>query len=78
MGGRRNLLLATYIVNILEWKKMIKDEYLGDGVYASFDGYHIWLAANHHNNKVIALEPPVMLALRNYEKKIKDHMNEKA
>lgn len=22
--------------------------YLGDGVYATFDGYGIWLTANHH------------------------------
>jgi hypothetical protein len=35
-------------------------DYLGDGVYASFDGYMIWLAANHHENKVIALEPEVL------------------
>ena len=37
----------------------MKDAYLGDGVYASFDGYQIWLAASDHYNKVIALEPPV-------------------
>jgi hypothetical protein len=23
------------------------DEYLGDGVYASFDGFQVWLAVNH-------------------------------
>ncbi len=39
------------------------DEHLGDGVYASFDGYQIWLAANDHRNKVVALEPTVMRAL---------------
>lgn len=33
--------------------------YLGDGVYLSFDGYQLWLAANHHENRVIALEPGV-------------------
>jgi hypothetical protein len=37
--------------------------YIGDGVYASFDGYQIWLAANHHENKVVALEPEVMNSL---------------
>ena len=31
-----------------------KDVYLGDGVYASFDGFQIWLAVNHHENKVSA------------------------
>ena len=33
--------------------------HLGDGVYLSFDGYQLWLAANHHENRVIALEPGV-------------------
>jgi len=37
--------------------------HLGDGVYASFDGYQIWLAANDHRNKVVALEPQVVMAL---------------
>jgi hypothetical protein len=40
--------------------------YLGDGVYASFDGYHVWLAVNDHNNKVVALEPEVFEALVSY------------
>ena len=47
---------------------MIKHSYLGDGVYASFDGYQIWLAANSHENRVIALEPAVMEALCRYAK----------
>ena len=37
--------------------------YIGDGVYVSFDGYQIWLAANDHRNKVVALEPGVLEAL---------------
>jgi len=45
-------------------------EHLGDGVYASFDGWHIWLAANHHLNKVIALEPAVFDRLVDYRKRI--------
>jgi hypothetical protein len=40
--------------------------YLGDGVYARFDGYQIWLAANNHENEVIALEPRGFQALVNY------------
>lgn len=40
--------------------------YLGDGVYASFDGYQIWLAVNHHENKQIALDPRVMQQLVAY------------
>lgn len=43
-----------------------KGEYLGDGVYASFDGFQVWLAVNHHANHVVALEPTVMLALIRY------------
>ena len=46
--------------------------YLGDGVYAQFDGYHILLAANHHENVVIALEPKVMRALAAYAKRISE------
>jgi hypothetical protein len=40
--------------------------YLGDGVYASFDGYRIWLSVNHHTNDVVALEPQVFYALVRY------------
>ena len=43
-----------------------KNVYLGDGVYASFDGYQIWLAANHHENKVLAIDPSVMSNLLHY------------
>ncbi len=46
------------------------NDYIGDGVYTSFDGYHIWLAANHHENKVVALEPEVFEALIRYAKRI--------
>jgi len=49
---------------------MIEQRYLGDGVYASYDGYHIWLAVNDHTNKVVALEPPVLKALMEYERDI--------
>ena len=45
---------------------MSDEQYLGDGVYASFDGYQVWLAANHHENRVIALEPAVFKALCGY------------
>jgi len=52
---------------------MDEDEtYLGDGVYASFDGYHIWLAVNHHENKVVALEPQVFKRLCYYVHLLKE------
>lgn len=44
--------------------------YLGDGVYASNDGYQIWLAVNDHTNKVVALESEVLLNLIKYAKGI--------
>jgi hypothetical protein len=47
-----------------------KNEYLGDGVYASFDGYQIWLAVNHHANKVVALDDRVISALARYTDKV--------
>lgn len=49
------------------------DVYLGDAVYASYDGYHIWLGLNDHRNaKLIALEPNVLNNLIKYAKKFPD------
>jgi hypothetical protein len=43
-------------------------EYLGDGLYAEFDGYHIWLISSDGASDLqrVALEPDVYNALRNY------------
>ena len=44
-----------------------KDVYLGDGVYAGFDGFHIILDLRAQDPSVrIALEPVVYAALREY------------
>ncbi len=42
--------------------------YLGDGVYAEFDGFQIWLAANDgiRDYARIALEPEVLKAFDYY------------
>lgn len=41
--------------------------YLGDGVYASFDGYQVWLHVNHHEAPpCVALEPAVIDAINRY------------
>lgn len=49
----------------------VEPTYLGDAVYASFDGYHIWLHLNDHRSPgLIALEPAVLAALRDYAKRI--------
>lgn len=50
----------------------IEETYLGDGVYATFDGYQIWLAVNHHENKVVALEPEVFANLLAYAAMLKE------
>ena len=40
------------------------ETYLGDGLYASFDGYQIWLRAPQmEGDHLVALEPPVYAAL---------------
>ena len=45
----------------------IKDRYLGDGVYASYDGYHVILDLRAQDNTTrIALEPAVYEALVRY------------
>ena len=43
-------------------------EYLGDGVYALFDGDGIWLHANSHDNPTdrIYLEPSVLTSLEKF------------
>lgn len=49
---------------------MISDEYLGDGVYASFDGYHIVLDLRAQDSTTrIALEPRVMRLLKEFEQR---------
>jgi hypothetical protein len=50
---------------------MAKETYLGDAVYASFDGWHIWLRTGDANQQRIALEPPVFANLIAYEKHLR-------
>lgn len=49
-----------------------KETYLGDGVYASFDGYQIWLAVNQESNHVVALDPNVFDRLCQYVEMLKE------
>jgi hypothetical protein len=45
---------------------MIKD-YIGDGVYAEYDGFGIWLHANEPDSeKAVYLEPVVLAALNRF------------
>jgi len=49
----------------------MEDEYLGDGVYASFDGYQIWLKTERETGwHEIALEPPVFERLLEYRQNL--------
>lgn len=50
-------------------------DYLGDGVYCGFDGYHIWIWASHEPYHKIALEPPVLEALNRYSNRLKEPTN---
>lgn len=45
---------------------MENETYLGDAVYASFDGYQIKLRTGDANNQVIYLEPGVYAALTRF------------
>lgn len=52
---------------MVELEKIIEDTHLGDGVYASFDGFHVWLDLRAQDPSIrIALEPPVLRALDHY------------
>jgi hypothetical protein len=53
------------------------EEYLGDGLYAGFDGYQIILAANGrlgdpYCTDKVALEPGVTQAFINYIKRLRE------
>ena len=57
--------------DIVEFEgKYVPASYLGDGVYAIFDGFGIWLHANDHKNPTdrIYLEPFVLQALVEFSK----------
>ena len=51
---------------------MTKETYLGDGLYASFDGWQIQLRAPRYDGEhVIYLEPAVVRAFQNYIAELK-------
>ena len=56
----------------------MEDRYIGDGVYASFDGYHIWLKADRDGMQhLIALEAETFSALMQYQRDLAEE-NRKA
>ena len=52
--------------------QLIPKSYLGDSVYAEFDGYHIMLTTNngYGASNTIAIEPQVYSALKRYAERI--------
>lgn len=46
--------------------------YIGDGVYAGFDGFGVWLHRNSHNNPddIVFLEPQVLDQLLRFWKDV--------
>ena len=42
-----------------ELKRISEPRHIGDGVYISYDGYHVNVAVNHHLNHVVAFDPDV-------------------
>ena len=53
------------------------ETYLGDAVYASFDGFNIWLRTADGGNQRIALEPSVFAALVDYEQSLRLAMRQR-
>jgi len=50
----------------------IEDDYLGDGVYVSFDGYHIVLDLRGQDDFTrIAMEPAVLNAFDRYRERVR-------
>lgn len=56
----------------MEWNRKNSD-YLGDGVYAHFDGFGVLLHANDHLNPTdrIYLEPEVLESLNRFIERMK-------
>ncbi len=56
---------------------VLEDRYLGDGVYASFDGYQIILDLRAQDNTTrIALEPAVFTELLKYREDLLSKIDE--
>lgn len=62
---------------VLEWmaQQGHKDaEYIGDGLYASHDGFVVWLAAERSNGiHFVGLEPPVFTGLMDFVKRVEEN-----
>lgn len=55
-----------------------KETYLGDGLYASFDGYNIILRAPRaHGDDVVYLEPLILRAFDEWRNALADRMQKR-
>ena len=50
-----------------------KKEYIGDGAYAHYDGYSIWLTTSdgYRDTNKVCLEPPVLSSFLEYIERLK-------
>ena len=85
MKKKETSFSSTMTINLKIWKEVtlmeiiefegtkVPASYLGDGVYAIFDGYGIWLHANDHKNPTdrIYLEPTVFSSLVGFDKEVR-------
>lgn len=56
-------------MKLLRKRNNMEHVHLGDSAYASYDGYYVNLAVNHHLNHVISLEPSVICAFLSFVEK---------
>lgn len=53
-------------------KPAAAEEYLGDGLYASFDGWSVWLRAPRENgDHTVALDPDVLAELNRFAARVR-------
>lgn len=67
--------MSTRIVDRIKSRQERAATHLGDGVYASTDGYHIWLRVDRGYGvgvEEIALDSTVLLALDRYRRRLWD------
>lgn len=47
-------------------ERLMEPMHIGDGVYVSYDGFHVNIAVNDHRNHVVALDPNVQESIKEY------------
>ena len=59
--------------------RLMLKRYIGDGVYAGFDGYQIWIWTSNgvEESAPIALEGPTLLSLTKYASDLHEFIKDK-